>query len=110
AAEELAVAAEGVRPGQESRRGLRSNGSEFTVRTLLQYYLHDSLHHLQDDGAEAPHPSPQSRRNRPAVHIFRPQASAHLTCDAQHAVDGAVGKEFPWCCLRIGLAVPTEAE
>ncbi|NLF05963.1 MAG: DinB family protein [Actinomycetales bacterium] len=51
AAEELAVAVEGVRPEQESRRGLRSNGSEFTVRTLLRYYLHDSLHHLHDVGA-----------------------------------------------------------
>lgn len=38
------------------RRGLRSNGSEFTVATLLQYFLHDVVHHLwdvtgQQDGA-----------------------------------------------------------
>ncbi|MFD1505586.1 DinB family protein [Georgenia yuyongxinii] len=30
------------------RRGLRSNGSEFTVRTLGQYFIHDVLHHLHD--------------------------------------------------------------
>lgn len=30
------------------RRGLRSNGAEFTVRTLAQYYLHDVLHHVHD--------------------------------------------------------------
>jgi hypothetical protein len=30
------------------RRGLRSNGSEFTVETLGQYHLHDVLHHLWD--------------------------------------------------------------
>lgn len=30
------------------RRGLRSNGSEFTVVTLAQYFLHDVEHHLHD--------------------------------------------------------------
>ena len=30
------------------RRGLRSNGSEFTVLTLSQYFLHDVVHHLHD--------------------------------------------------------------
>jgi hypothetical protein len=30
------------------RRGLRSNGSQFTVRTLSQYFVHDVLHHLHD--------------------------------------------------------------
>jgi hypothetical protein len=33
------------------RRGLRSNGSEFTVLTLGQYMLHDLAHHLVDVGA-----------------------------------------------------------
>ena len=31
-----------------ARRGLRSNGSEFTVVTLAQYFLHDVEHHLYD--------------------------------------------------------------
>lgn len=30
------------------RRGLRSNGSEFTVVTLARYFLHDIEHHLHD--------------------------------------------------------------
>jgi SAM-dependent methyltransferase len=37
------------------RRGVRSNGSEFTVETLGRYHLHDVVHHLHDvsDGAAA---------------------------------------------------------
>lgn len=37
-----------VREGDWGRRGLRSNGSEFTVLTLSQYFLHDVVHHLHD--------------------------------------------------------------
>ena len=33
------------------RRGLRSNGDEFTVATLGSYHLHDVVHHLHDVGA-----------------------------------------------------------
>jgi len=36
------------------RRGLRSNGSEFTVLTLGQYMLHDLAHHLVDVGVVRP--------------------------------------------------------
>lgn len=36
--------------GEEFRRGHRSNGSEFTVLTLAQYFLHDVVHHLHDVG------------------------------------------------------------
>ena len=50
-ATELADAVASLAPEQESRRGVRSNGSEFTVRTLLQYFVHDSLHHLHDVNA-----------------------------------------------------------
>jgi hypothetical protein len=35
-------------PEQLTRTGRRSNGSEFTVTTLLQYFLHDVVHHLWD--------------------------------------------------------------
>ncbi len=31
-----------------SRRGLRSNGSEFTVATIALYHLHDIVHHCWD--------------------------------------------------------------
>lgn len=37
-----------VAPELWFRRGLRSNGSEFTVLTLSGYFLHDVLHHLHD--------------------------------------------------------------
>jgi uncharacterized damage-inducible protein DinB len=45
-----------LRPGDLDRRGTRSDGSEFTLTTLLQYFLHDVVHHLwdvtgQQDGA-----------------------------------------------------------
>ena len=30
------------------RRGLRSNGSEFTVATIAVYHLHDIVHHAWD--------------------------------------------------------------
>jgi hypothetical protein len=33
------------------RRGIRSNGSQFTVATLAVYFLHDVEHHLHDVGA-----------------------------------------------------------
>ena len=35
-----------LQPDQLDRTGRRSNGSEFTVVTLLQYFLHDVVHHL----------------------------------------------------------------
>jgi len=54
-AEELEAAAlalvarlRSLEPEQLERRGLRSDGSEFTVATLSQYLLHDVIHHLWD--------------------------------------------------------------
>jgi SAM-dependent methyltransferase len=37
-----------VPPLSWHRRGIRSNGSEFTVETLGKYHLHDAMHHLHD--------------------------------------------------------------
>lgn len=37
-----------IEPGAWERTGSRSNGSVFTVLTLLQYGLHDVVHHLWD--------------------------------------------------------------
>ncbi|TQJ36195.1 DinB family protein [Arthrobacter sp. SLBN-122] len=45
---QAAEAFAGVREEDWGRRGLRSNGSEFTVLTLSQYFLHDVVHHLHD--------------------------------------------------------------
>ena len=37
-----------VTGGQWARRGVRSNGSEFTVASLGRYHLHDVVHHAWD--------------------------------------------------------------
>jgi hypothetical protein len=54
-ATELAIAAnmvadrfDGVTGSQWSHRGVRSNGSLFTVETLGQYMAHDLVHHVWD--------------------------------------------------------------
>jgi len=51
AAEIVADRFDQVRDEEWDRTGRRSNGSEFTVRTLGQYFLHDVVHHLHDVGA-----------------------------------------------------------
>jgi hypothetical protein len=38
------------------RRGLRSNGSEFTVDSIARYHLHDLVHHAHDVGIRASRP------------------------------------------------------
>ena len=38
----------GVPADAWSRRGLRSNGSEFTVSSIAIYHLHDIVHHAHD--------------------------------------------------------------
>lgn len=48
AGSDVADAFASVTPKQWERRGLRSNGSEFTVLTLSGYFLHDVIHHLHD--------------------------------------------------------------
>jgi SAM-dependent methyltransferase len=47
-AEALAAAYDAVPDGAWERRGLRSNGSEFTVDSLGRYLLHDLVHHAWD--------------------------------------------------------------
>lgn len=39
---------EKVRPEEWSRSGTRSNGSPFTVDSLIRYMVHDPVHHLWD--------------------------------------------------------------
>ena len=48
AAQQLVDQVQRLQPDQWDRRGRRSNGSEFTVLTLLQYLMHDVIHHLWD--------------------------------------------------------------
>jgi DinB superfamily len=48
AAQHMVEHIQALRPDQLGRTGRRSDGSEFTVVTLLQYFLHDVIHHLWD--------------------------------------------------------------
>ncbi|MBA2953124.1 methyltransferase domain-containing protein [Nocardioides sp. MAH-18] len=48
AAERVAERYESVPPDAWGRRGLRSNGSEFTVESIGRYHLHDLVHHAWD--------------------------------------------------------------
>lgn len=48
AVEEAAGVFASVSGDQWDRRGLRSNGSSFSVRTLAQYFVHDVAHHAHD--------------------------------------------------------------
>ena len=48
AADDAAATFAGVDGEQWGRPGLRSNGSQFTVETLGQYFVHDVAHHLWD--------------------------------------------------------------
>jgi SAM-dependent methyltransferase len=53
AAEAVAERYEAVPPGAWSRRGFRSNGSEFSIESLGLYHLHDLVHHAWDVRAAA---------------------------------------------------------
>lgn len=48
AAEVLAAELEAVPDNAWQRRGLRGDGSAFTVETLARYFIHDPVHHLHD--------------------------------------------------------------
>jgi hypothetical protein len=48
AAQRFVTRMESLTPEQSGRRGIRSDGVEFTVVTLVQYFLHDVIHHLWD--------------------------------------------------------------
>lgn len=51
AGERVAARFDAVTEADHARRGIRSNGSEFSVVTLGQYFWHDVHHHLRDVGA-----------------------------------------------------------
>jgi hypothetical protein len=48
AAQRFVARIQSLRADQYSRRGIRSDGKEFTVLTFIQYFLHDVIHHLWD--------------------------------------------------------------
>jgi hypothetical protein len=47
-AEATAASFAAVGPGEQARRGLRSDGSTFTIESLARYFIHDAVHHLWD--------------------------------------------------------------
>lgn len=58
AADQFASRVRALEPAQLDRRGVRTDGAQFTVSTFLQYFLHDVVHHLfdvtgQQDGVES---------------------------------------------------------
>ncbi len=48
AADVLAARLDSLTPQEWPRRGVRSNGSVFTIETISIYMLHDTIHHLSD--------------------------------------------------------------
>jgi len=48
AAQRFVARIQSLKPDQYARVGFRSDGAEFTVVTLIQYFLHDVIHHLWD--------------------------------------------------------------
>jgi len=48
AAEAFAARLQSLELSQLERTGRRSDGAEFTVQTIAQYFLHDVVHHLYD--------------------------------------------------------------
>ncbi len=48
AARTVAVTYEHVPPDAWSRRGMRSNGSDFTVASIAIHHLHDIVYHAHD--------------------------------------------------------------
>ena len=48
AAERVCERYESVPPGSWGRRGIRCDGSEFTVESIGRYHLHDLVHHAWD--------------------------------------------------------------
>jgi hypothetical protein len=48
AAQAFAARIQALEPAQYQRRAFRSDGKEFSVVTLIQYFLHDVIHHLWD--------------------------------------------------------------
>ena len=51
AGDAIAASFAAVTDDQLGRRGIRSDGAEFTIETFARYFVHDPVHHLWDVGA-----------------------------------------------------------
>ena len=93
AADSVTSAVSGVPGDQWMRRGLRSNGSVFTVESLGRHLLHDLAHHLVDVGEVNPSSAGRWWRQPPTV---RAVDFAHLV--GRHTRDPKQG-ETSWRAL-----------
>jgi 2-polyprenyl-3-methyl-5-hydroxy-6-metoxy-1,4-benzoquinol methylase len=74
-----------------ARRGLRDNGSEFTVDSLARYHLHDVLHHSHD-----------VRRGAARATVAAYDANATDYSDATWAMNDEVRAELDWFAGAVG--------
>jgi len=74
-----------------ARRGLRSNGSEFTVDSIARYHLHDVLHHTHDVREAAA---------RATVAAYDEDAGAFS--DATARLDDGARAELDWLAGALG--------
>ena len=94
AAEAVAARYDALRDAPEetwARRGLRDNGSEFTVDSLARYHLHDVLHHshdVHDTSAKA------------TVAAYDGDAAPYS--DATWALNDGVSAELDWLAGAVG--------
>src|SRR5690625_63383 len=100
-AETLAAAVAAVPPESAGRRGLRSDGAAFTVTTLMQYLVHDLVHHLWDVSDEQAGAEPAATDGSgplpEALQDTRPRAEVlQEVSPAEPALDGgASGGQVP---------------
>ena len=83
AAERVAERYESVPPGAWGRRGIRSNGSVFSVESLGQYHLHDIVHHAWDVRAAVV---------RATVEAYDASAAAYRDGTASEIVDSRIAE------------------
>jgi 2-polyprenyl-3-methyl-5-hydroxy-6-metoxy-1,4-benzoquinol methylase len=94
AAEAVAARYDAIRDAPEetwARRGLRDNGSEFTVDSIARYHLHDVLHHSHDVRGTAA---------RATVAAYDGDATPYS--DATWAMNDEVRAELDWLAGAVG--------
>ncbi len=91
AAERVAARYESVPPEAWGRRGLRSNGSEFTVESIGRYHLHDLVHHAWDVRSATARATVAAYDGHAAAYAEGILAADDLMEEQNHAFAAAVG-------------------
>ncbi|GAA4723313.1 hypothetical protein GCM10023350_01920 [Nocardioides endophyticus] len=92
AAESVAERYDSVPPGAWSRRGFRSNGSEFTVESIGVYHLHDIVHHAWDVRAAVARATVEAYDAHAAAYRDSTFARDDLVLEQARAFAGVVGE------------------